>query len=68
MSDISTIAVIGAGQMGGGIAQIAATSGIDAICYDVTSPRWTRPRPCTKSCSPAPSRRARWKTPMPRQR
>lgn len=38
MSDISTIAVIGAGQMGGGIAQIAATSGIDAICYDVNQP------------------------------
>ncbi len=32
---VNTIAVLGAGQMGGGIAQIAATSGIDAICYDV---------------------------------
>jgi 3-hydroxybutyryl-CoA dehydrogenase len=33
--DITTIAVIGAGQMGGGIAQAAATSGIDAVCFDV---------------------------------
>ena len=33
--DVKTISVLGAGQMGGGIAQIAATSGIDAICYDL---------------------------------
>ncbi len=32
---VSTLAVLGAGQMGGGIAQIAATSGIDAVCYDL---------------------------------
>lgn len=35
MSTVNTIAVIGAGQMGGGIAQIAATSGINAITYDL---------------------------------
>ncbi|MGE3109981.1 MAG: 3-hydroxyacyl-CoA dehydrogenase family protein [Phycisphaerales bacterium] len=29
-----TIAVIGAGQMGGGIAQVAATSGFEAIVFD----------------------------------
>ena len=34
MPDVKTLAVIGSGQMGGGIAQIAATSGISAIAYD----------------------------------
>ena len=33
-TDVRTIAVIGAGQMGGGIAQVAATAGINAIAYD----------------------------------
>ena len=33
-TDVKTIAVIGAGQMGGGIAQVAATAGINAIAYD----------------------------------
>jgi 3-hydroxybutyryl-CoA dehydrogenase len=34
MPDTKTIAVIGAGQMGGGIAQVAATSGLSALVYD----------------------------------
>lgn len=34
ISDVKTIAVIGAGQMGGGIAQVAATASIRAIAYD----------------------------------
>jgi 3-hydroxybutyryl-CoA dehydrogenase len=34
MHNVKTIAVIGAGQMGGGIAQVAAMSGISAMVYD----------------------------------
>lgn len=34
MSDVKTMAVLGAGQMGGGIAQIAAVAGIDVTVYD----------------------------------
>lgn len=37
MSDVNTIAVIGAGQMGGGITQIAAVAGIDAIVFDANA-------------------------------
>ncbi|CAE7664155.1 hbd, partial [Symbiodinium necroappetens] len=35
-TDISTIGVIGSGQMGGGIAQVAATAGIGAIAFDTS--------------------------------
>jgi 3-hydroxybutyryl-CoA dehydrogenase len=35
MGDVQTVGVVGSGQMGGGIAQIAAVSGIGAIAYDV---------------------------------
>lgn len=34
MSDIKTIAVIGAGQMGGGIAQVAAVAGFNVTVFD----------------------------------
>lgn len=34
MADIKTIGVIGAGQMGGGIAQIAAASGFHVVVFD----------------------------------
>jgi 3-hydroxybutyryl-CoA dehydrogenase len=34
MSDVKKMAVIGAGQMGGGIAQIAAQAGIEVVCFD----------------------------------
>jgi 3-hydroxybutyryl-CoA dehydrogenase len=34
MPEVKTLAVIGSGQMGGGIAQVAATAGIKAIAYD----------------------------------
>ena len=34
--EIRTFGVIGAGQMGGGIAQVAATSGLDVILMDVS--------------------------------
>src|SRR5277367_108779 len=33
--EISTIGVVGAGTMGGGIAQVAATKGLDVILIDV---------------------------------
>ena len=34
MSDIKTIGVLGAGQMGGGIAQVAAVSGLNVVVFD----------------------------------
>lgn len=34
MSDIKTIGVLGAGQMGGGIAQVAAVSGFNVVVFD----------------------------------
>jgi 3-hydroxybutyryl-CoA dehydrogenase len=34
--DVKTLAVVGAGQMGAGIAQVAAQSGIDVVLIDVT--------------------------------
>ena len=34
---INTFGVIGAGQMGGGIAQVAATSGINVILHDIST-------------------------------
>ena len=36
MSDFKTIAVIGAGQMGAGIAQVAAQTGLNVIMRDIT--------------------------------
>jgi len=36
MADIRTIGVLGAGQMGGGIAQVAATAGLDVRLADAT--------------------------------
>ncbi|MFT5424891.1 MAG: 3-hydroxybutyryl-CoA dehydrogenase [Phycisphaerales bacterium] len=35
--NVKKIAVIGAGQMGGGIAQIAATSGFDTVVFDLSA-------------------------------
>ncbi len=37
MSDVKTVGVIGSGQMGGGIAQIAAVAGLDAIVFDASA-------------------------------
>ncbi len=34
MSDIKTIGVLGAGQMGGGIAQVAAVAGLSVVVFD----------------------------------
>jgi len=34
MADVKKVAVIGAGQMGGGIAQIAAQAGVEAVVFD----------------------------------
>src|SRR5688572_3355687 len=34
MQGIRTVAVVGAGQMGGGIAQVAAASGLKVLMYD----------------------------------
>ena len=34
MSNVSRLGVIGAGQMGGGIAQVAAVAGIDVVVFD----------------------------------
>ncbi len=42
MTDVKTIAVIGAGQMGGGITQIAATAGLDAVVYDANASQLDR--------------------------
>jgi 3-hydroxybutyryl-CoA dehydrogenase len=36
MSSVDTLAVVGAGQMGSGIAQVAATSGYDVILTDIS--------------------------------
>jgi len=33
---VQTVGVIGAGQMGGGIAQVAATNGLDVILHDIS--------------------------------
>jgi len=33
--EIRTVGIVGAGQMGGGIAQVAAQSGLDVVLYDV---------------------------------
>ena len=35
MSDIKKVGVLGAGVMGSGIAQVAATAGYETVCYDV---------------------------------
>ena len=37
MSDIKKIGVIGSGQMGGGIAQVAATAGFDTTVFDTSA-------------------------------
>lgn len=37
MSDVQTVGVIGAGQMGGGIAQVAASSGYATLMWDANS-------------------------------
>ncbi|MCA9298977.1 MAG: 3-hydroxybutyryl-CoA dehydrogenase, partial [Phycisphaerales bacterium] len=37
MHEVSTIGVIGAGQMGGGIAQVAASTGFETIVFDARS-------------------------------
>lgn len=34
MSNVNTIGILGAGQMGGGIAQVAATAGLNVIVFD----------------------------------
>ena len=35
MSDVKKVGVLGAGVMGGGIAQVTATAGYETVCYDV---------------------------------
>jgi len=35
MSDVQRVGVLGAGVMGSGIAQIAATAGYETVCYDI---------------------------------
>ena len=35
MADVKKLAVVGAGQMGAGIAQVAAQSGLDVVLIDV---------------------------------
>ena len=38
MKDVRTLGIVGSGQMGGGIGQVAAQAGISVILYDVTQP------------------------------
>jgi 3-hydroxybutyryl-CoA dehydrogenase len=40
--DIRTIGIVGAGQMGGGIAQVAAQAGLGVILYDVAAQMFDR--------------------------
>jgi len=42
MMEIKTIGIIGTGQMGGGIAQVAAQSGLDVVMFDATADLATR--------------------------
>jgi 3-hydroxybutyryl-CoA dehydrogenase len=44
MHNIQTIAIIGAGQMGGGIAQVAALSGFTTVVYDAAASALERAR------------------------
>ncbi|MGN6118766.1 MAG: 3-hydroxyacyl-CoA dehydrogenase NAD-binding domain-containing protein, partial [Rhodanobacter sp.] len=39
MSSIKTVGVIGAGQMGSGIAHVTALAGYDVLLYDISSER-----------------------------
>jgi 3-hydroxybutyryl-CoA dehydrogenase len=63
------IAVIGAGQMGNGIAHVFAQSGHDVTLIDIASQPWTRPWPRSprtwtvkwpRAASPRTRRRPRW--------
>jgi 3-hydroxybutyryl-CoA dehydrogenase len=47
MTDTTRVGVLGAGVMGAGIAQVAATAGYDTICYDVDSTALDRAREIT---------------------
>ena len=40
--EIKNVAVIGAGAMGSGIAQIAAQKGFEVIVYDISTPMLTK--------------------------
>ena len=40
--DIRTIGIVGAGQMGGGIAQVAAQAGLDVLLHDISEALITR--------------------------
>ena len=42
MGEVKTIAVVGGGQMGGGIAQVAAVAGVDALVYDASAEQLDR--------------------------
>jgi 3-hydroxybutyryl-CoA dehydrogenase len=37
MGDFKKVSVVGAGQMGGGIAQVSAASGLETVVYDVSA-------------------------------
>ena len=39
MSKIETIGIVGAGQMGGGIAHVSALSGYKVLIYDISPDR-----------------------------
>ena len=42
--DIKTVGVVGAGQMGAGIAQVAAVAGLDVVCTDISDDATARGR------------------------
>ena len=49
-TEIDSIAVIGAGTMGSGIALVAATNGIDVHQVDLSSDQLGQPATTTRSC------------------
>jgi len=38
MNDVQTLGIVGSGQMGGGIGQVAAQAGFSVVLYDITQP------------------------------
>ena len=65
MTDIRTVGVIGAGQMGAGIAQVAAQAGYEVILSDIDLPARRRAATASSASLAVRSKRASWRRPMP---